>query len=250
MIKVLIFVFFVLLILVALLVYQRIHPRSNYFGGEAGHSGNKEFEAKFLNIDRQKLRSKLEGIGAVKIHDDRLFRRTAYNIPEVKGFARVRDEGDNVTMTVKVYPPDSKYPQEYEVSINEDFETGRRFMEALNLKQKAYQETYREKWAVDDCNEVVMDNIPGLPTYAEIDCKSEERVFDVAEKLGYKKEDAHYGSFALTFEEVYGIPQKIVNEETPELTFENAEEALGPHVVKDKEKFRETIAAQRKIYSK
>ena len=67
-----------------------------------------------------------------------------------------------------------KFPEEYEVTIDEDFETGKKFLEALNLKMKSFQETYREKWTlpIKGVHEITFDNWPGLPTFMEIDCTS------------------------------------------------------------------------------
>src|SRR5450432_263879 len=72
-----------------------------------------EIEARFLDVDPDKIREKLTEIGAKQIYEDRAFRRTAYALEN--GYARVRDEGDGqITMTVKKYNKDSKYPEEYE----------------------------------------------------------------------------------------------------------------------------------------
>lgn len=239
--------------------FDRYFGSYDLLGNRSGgsNSGQKEFEARFLDVDIDELRKKLIDIGAKKIHDQRKLRRCAYDLAltedpakKRRGYVRVRDEGDIVTMTVKTYEPGSKHANEYEVSINEDFDDGNKFIDAIGLEKKAYQETYREKWSIGDCNEIAIDTIPGLPTYVEIDCKSEGRVFDVAAKLGFKKEDAHYSAFAKTYEEVYGIDQDIINNHTPILTFETVGEKLGPLVKKNREKFDKTVAAQVAEYVK
>ena len=48
-------------------------------------------------------------------------------------------------MTAKIYG-NPKFPHEYEITIEEDFEIGRAFLKATGLFEKAYQETYREMW--------------------------------------------------------------------------------------------------------
>lgn len=72
---------------------------------------SKEIEVKFLNIDKQKVISKLEAIGAVKIHDEILLRRCAYNlpIPRKNSWVRIRDEGEKVTMSFKRVRENSIY---------------------------------------------------------------------------------------------------------------------------------------------
>src|SRR3989344_2159323 len=246
---------FILIISLAILLYRMKilfaaggAMALSYFDASK-YGGGQEFGAKFLDVDVEKLREKLQEIGATKVHDRKLYRRVAYRLEKARGFARVRDEGDKVTMTVKIYSSKSKFPEEYEVTVAEDFNTARKFMENLGMQQKAYKETYREKWAFSGCNEIAIDTIPGLPTYVEIDCASEAKVTATAPLLGFDMAHAHYGSFALTYEEEYGIPQKIINEETPILTFESAKNALAPHVIKNKEKFHNTIKAQLKLFS-
>ena len=108
----------------------------------------KEYEAKFLDIDVLEMRKKLKKIGAKKTHKSIKLVRSVFDLcdSKVRGFARVRKEEDGVTMTSKIYNnPD--FPDEYEVKINEDFEKGREFLKSLNLKEKAYQESYRENTA-------------------------------------------------------------------------------------------------------
>jgi hypothetical protein len=62
-----------------------------------------------------------------------------------RGYVRVRDEGDKTTLTSKIYKnPD--YPEEFELVIKDGFEKGKAFLGSLNLNEKAYHETMREKW--------------------------------------------------------------------------------------------------------
>jgi hypothetical protein len=66
-------------------------------------------------------------------------------------------------MTSKIYNnPD--FPDEYEVKINEDFEKGREFLKSLNLKEKAYQES----WGHHTAHEITFDLLPGLLPYMEL----------------------------------------------------------------------------------
>ena len=62
------------------------------------------------------------------------------------GFVRIRDEGDKVTMTTKVFE-NIKFPQEHEVTIGESFDQGLKFLRSIGLEEKSYQETIREKWS-------------------------------------------------------------------------------------------------------
>lgn len=243
MMTTLILILFICLAILLCFLVPRLAAR--YGRMESRTGGGTEYEAKFLDVDVGALREKLQAIGAAKAYDRTKLIRAAFTLPERSGFARVRKEPEGVTMTVKTYSDqDGKnFPEEHEVSIAEDFDTGRKFMKQI-LAEKAYQETYREKWTIDNCAELVIDTIPGLPSYIEIECSDEARVNEVAAKLGFDVKDAHYGPFAKTYEEVYGIPAKTVNDNMPLITFESARESLLPLVTKNREKFIETLDRQ------
>ena len=58
----------------------------------------KEFEAKFLDIDLDLLYKKLKALGGVKKQENTIFRRSVFNLCDIKrGYVRVRDEGNKVT---------------------------------------------------------------------------------------------------------------------------------------------------------
>ena len=98
-----------------------------------------EFEAKFLDINEEEIKLLLKKIGAKKIQNRLMLKRTAYNICDknIKGFVRVRDEGTGIiTMTSKQYK-DAKFPEENEVIIKNSYETGCKFIESLGFPQNA-----------------------------------------------------------------------------------------------------------------
>ena len=151
-------------------------------------------------------------------------------------------------MTVKIFK-DKKYPDEYEVSINEDFNTGNEFMKSLNLEQKAFQETYREKYSINKIpgvHEITFDTIPGLPTYMEVDCTSEKALNNVINKLNLDKNKMRFGAFANTYEEYYGISAEIINNHTSSLSFHNIKNEIKP--IKNKELFNNIALKQYKLY--
>ena len=85
----------------------------------------KEYEAKFLDIDVEALRNKIRALGGKLVHEEMKYSRVVFhrcqNVNNIKGYARIRKEGEKITMTVKVFN-DPKFPDEFEVSINEDME--------------------------------------------------------------------------------------------------------------------------------
>ncbi len=65
-----------------------------------------EYEATFTNIDKQDIREKLRKIRGKLIRPEFLQKRIVFNLPreyQIKGgWIRVRDEGDKITMSLKV----------------------------------------------------------------------------------------------------------------------------------------------------
>ena len=190
----------------------------------------KEYELQVIDVDKSKMINLLKKNGGKRVHKDirmyrSIFKRCKSNI---EGVARVRYEGKKTTMTVKIYK-DKKFPEEYEVTIDEDFETGKKFLEALNLKMKSFQETYREKWTlpIKGVHEITFDNWPGLPTLMEIDCSDKKTLDKVISLLEVDKKIS-YGPSAAKYEHYYGISQKVINEKTKSLTFKNISKEIKP----------------------
>jgi len=193
----------------------------------------REYEAKFLEIDVAKVRAKLLAMGAVRDHPMSRMIRKAYNHcngENKKAYVRVRQEPKGVTMTSKIM--DSDFPQEFEVSINESFEQGVEFLDSLDLGMKAIQETYREKYTFPtrpDVHEVVFDMIPGIPTYMEIDCVTEEALNGMIKELELDESKKEFGAFAKQYEDYYGVSQDTINKgDTPSITFANIHNEIHP----------------------
>ncbi len=199
----------------------------------------KEIEARFLEIDMNKLRKLLKKIKAKKIHDMRLYRRQMFELcnPKMKGYARVRDEDGIITATVKTYPKGQKYANEYEVALREgtSFDEAVKFMESTGLKKIAYHETMREKYKTKDGVEVTFDIIPGLPAYSEVEAKGEEAMKNIAAKLDLDISKASYGAYGNVFEYYYGFPEEVFNKKIMELKFTTIDKVLNKFAKKNKD---------------
>ena len=188
----------------------------------------KEYEAKFLDVDVAAMKEKLKALGATQVHKNMKYIRSAFGLCNTdKGYVRVRAEADKVTMTSKLYK-DPKFPEEFEITIKEDFDTGLKFLQSIGTVEKAFQETFREKWTHPDVHEIVFDTIPGIPTYMEIDCTSEEDLNKMVDKLGLDKDKMRFGAFDKTYQEYYGIEPSVINNTTPSLTFKNIINEIKP----------------------
>lgn len=191
----------------------------------------KEYEAKFLDIDVDKLRDKIIKHGGTIVHENQKYVRSVFRLcnTDKKGYARVRDEAGKVTITVKIYNnPD--YPDEYEIETVNDFETAKNLLVAMNLQVKSFQESYREKWSLPnkEVHEVTFDTIPGIPTYMEIDCVTEKALKDTIKLLELDKGKMRYGAFDRVYKEYYDIEHDTINYKTPSLTFKNIINEIKP----------------------
>lgn len=178
-----------------------------------------EIEAQFLDINADAIRSKLQEIGAKLIKPETLMRRVVFYTGE-HSFARVRDEGDKIVMTYKNVTDDYSILGTKEVNITvNDYDDAILFLRGCGLEIKARQETKREIWNFNG-TEICIDTWPWLPTFIEIEGPSENSVWETAQKLGFDKSQAKFGSVDTTYQHYYGVDTNIVNHHTPEITFE------------------------------
>ena len=71
-----------------------------------------EYEATFPNINKDEIRKRLEKAGAILIRPEYLQKRVPFHLPKEKRskgkFVRVRDEGDKITLSLKVFDGEEK----------------------------------------------------------------------------------------------------------------------------------------------
>lgn len=148
-----------------------------------------EYEVRILEIDVTDVRKKLDKIGA-SLDWDLLQRRYVYDfIPKLSGkWIRLRTNGEKTTLTIKnLVSSEIDGTQELEIEVD-SFEKTNLILNELGYEAKAYQENRRIQYLLDDV-EIDIDYWPSIPTYLEIEGRSEEDVYKVVELLGFKKED-------------------------------------------------------------
>ena len=182
-----------------------------------------EYEATFLNIDKDEMRAKLKVIGAELIRPEFLQKRTVFNLPreekDIFSWARVRDEGDKITMSIKIVDGD-KIENQKEICLTVDnYQEAVNFLNELGCHEKAYQETKRELWKLDDV-EITIDEWPFLEPFVEVEGQSEEAVKVVSEKLGFDYSKALFCAVGKIYQMKYNIPLDVINNKTPEIRFE------------------------------
>ena len=182
-----------------------------------------EYEATFTNIDKDSIRNTLKSIGATLEREEYLQRRTVFNLPinnEIKGgWMRIRDEGNKITMSLKVVDGENIEDQKEACVEVSDYGEAEVILTTLGCNRKAYQETKRELWLLDEV-EVTIDTWPFLEPFIEVEGATEELVKSVSEKLGMKWSNAKFCAVDVLYAEKYDIPTHKINNETPEIVFE------------------------------
>ncbi len=158
-----------------------------------------EIEITYINIDEAKIKEKLLELGAKKV-GDYYYRRIVFDYPDFRldkkaAWIRLRDEGDKITLTFKQRLgkdvlnnlDGDEGMNEYETEVK-DFDTTRKILLEIGLTEKMYQENKRTRYIIDDV-ECDIDTWPLLDPYLEIEGPNWDKVYEIAEKLGLKREN-------------------------------------------------------------
>ena len=182
-----------------------------------------EYEATFTNIDKQDIRERLKKIKGKLIRPEFLQKRIVFNLPQeykIKGgWVRVRDEGDKITMSLKVVDGTGIESQREICLKIDNLEKAYAFLTILGCEKKAYQENKRELWKIAGV-EVTIDEWPFLEPFVEIEGNSEESVKNVAKKLGFDYKKALFCSIDTLYSNKYNLSEDIINNQTPKIVFE------------------------------
>lgn len=181
-----------------------------------------EYEATFPNIDKAKIRQILKQLGAELLRAEFMQKRVVFNLPkghEIKGgWLRVRDEGDQITLSLKIIDG-SRIEDQKEICLKiDDFKQAEMFLENIGAEKKAYQESKREKWLLDGV-EVTLDEWPFLEPYIELEGTSAQSVKKVSEKLGFDYSKAIFDSVDAQYSQKYDVSKDRINNHTPQITF-------------------------------
>lgn len=163
-----------------------------------------EIEAIFLDVDIDETRQKLSSLGAKCKLPMQDMKRTLFDYPDrrlmrgANSWIRIRDEGDHVSLTFKRLEEGNLHgAQEIETTVSSYDDTVAIF-EAMGMFKFSVQETKRETWTAGDCL-VMIDQWPWINPYVEIEGPSEAQIKQLAEKMGYKWDNAVFGSVASVY---------------------------------------------------
>ncbi len=181
-----------------------------------------EFEATFIDQNINELRKKLKQLNAKLVKPEVLMRRAVFSPRQnmIGGWMRVRDEGDKITMSIKQITGEKIDEQKETELVIQSYDKGIQFLMAIGAKKKSYQETKRESWEYNG-TKIEIDTWPGLDPFIEIEGSSESIVKQVAEELCLDFSTAIFGAVDVIYKKKLGIPFEVINDKTPEITFEN-----------------------------
>ena len=213
---------------------------------------SKEIELRFFSFDRKILNEKIKELGGVKkgmYH----FKVVNFFPPVPYNTLRVRDEGHRITFTIKekqteeqTQTQDSRaYDIENEVNIS-NYQEMRIMLNKIGFKENYSLEKIREIYDIDD-SELVFDHYPGLPSYIEIESPTEEKLFDLAKKLGLVlgEEQMDAGDLYL---EIYGITKnRPLN---VHLNFDSVYDLMKQYITKNEKEMLVIVDGQKKLLDK
>ncbi|RJP22243.1 MAG: class IV adenylate cyclase [Candidatus Abyssobacteria bacterium SURF_5] len=145
-----------------------------------------EIEAKIKLKDASKLRSILKNASAEFIsktlEKNWLFDHPERTLAKKDKLLRLRQDR-NVYLTFKGPRQQSEYKIRQELHIQfPDAPSARSLLESIGFRQWFYYEKIRETWRLDGC-EIVLDELPGLGLFVEIEAASDKEIETVRKRL-------------------------------------------------------------------
>ena len=180
----------------------------------------KEREVTILDINTSDFIKKLEDLGAVK-NGEFLQRRYVFDFSPVdpNKWIRLRTNGTKTTLTTKEIVDRNSIDGTNELEIIvDDFDKTHELLNQLGYIARNYQENYRRIYLLNG-TEISIDSWPLIPTYAEIEGKTNQDVEDVLKLLDVDKEKVTTFDVESIYRVIYGIDIMKVKE----LKFEGIE---------------------------
>jgi len=164
-----------------------------------------EYEIRVLEIDVNKMKKKLDSLGATKVGEWEQKRYVYDFIPKRENqWIRLRTNGKESTLTYKNVEKDTiDGTKELEIVVD-DFKKTNEMLEILGYKSKGYQENNRIRYMLNGV-EIDIDSWPKIPTYMEIEGKDEEEVNATLKLLDIDKEKVTALNCEDIYKKIYGI---------------------------------------------
>lgn len=170
---------------------------------------NKEIEARFFDVDKDKLVAKLHELGAEDKGEDFLKEIIFYDQDgkwsDAGKYVRLRTRNNVTVMTYKHITHDAvDGANEVEFTVS-DAALAESFLTEIGLDAARHQEKYRHTLILDGVT-IDIDTWPRIPNYVELEGSSEEELRKVAKKIGFDWNDVKFIDARKIIEQVYKIP--------------------------------------------
>lgn len=171
-----------------------------------------EYEIRILEIDKEEMIKKLEGLGAIRRGKFEQ-KRYVYDLRPVEKskWIRLRTNGKTTTLTYKDIESntiDGTKEVEFEV---EDFNKANEFLERVGFKNRSYQENERIQYVLNNI-EIDIDTWPMIPTYMEIEGISEKEVNNMKNLLNINENKVTTLNCDDIYKQIYGIDISKIKE--------------------------------------
>ncbi len=154
-----------------------------------------EIEVKVLNIDSNKIKEKLETLGAKLVKNEfqinYMFDFSDKRFFDKGGYVRIRklvdliDKTEKIILTSKELISKDKFKISKEIEFEaNNFKLSKDFLESLGLVLRRTDEKIRYSYELEE-GLIEIDTWAGVPTYLEAEANSEENVIKLLEKIGY-----------------------------------------------------------------
>lgn len=171
----------------------------------------KERELTVLDIYVDDFVKRLEELGAEK-KGEFLQRRYVFDVKPVNPnkWIRLRTNGKKTTLTIKEIKDKNAIEgtEELEVEVA-DFDKTNEILNQLGYEARNYQENYRRIYLLNN-TEISIDSWPLIPTYAEIEGKTNEDVEKVLELINTNNYQTTTYDVESIYREIYGINIKKI----------------------------------------
>jgi adenylate cyclase class 2 len=183
-----------------------------------------EIEAKFLEVNKDKIREKLTEIGAHLIRPEFSQKRVNFYLPGEKksddSWIRVRDDGGEITLSLKEVTGSNILDQKEISIVIDDFNNAVNLLELIGCERKKLIFTKRELWRLDDV-EITIDTWPFLEPFVEIEGSSEELVRNAAQLLRLNFVEAVFGAVGKVYKERFGLSLDEIEKIVGDISFDN-----------------------------
>lgn len=171
-----------------------------------------EYEIRVLEIDEDEMIAELEKLGAKKVGEWYQKRYVYDTKPKANAqWFRLRTNGESTTLTYKNIEKDTiDGTRELEVVVS-DFEKTNDLLKLMGYIPKGYQENKRIRYLLDGV-EVDIDSWPMIPSYMEIEGKSEDEVNNTLAKLSIDKNKVTALGCQDIYQQIYNIDLNTITE--------------------------------------